>query len=211
MRELILLAFIVAVLTGCGQKADQGAKPSARATQDELLLQRASERLIADFSKELKTELLSALNRGGPVEAVEVCHTLAPQIAAGYSSEGVSIARVTDRPRNAANVARPTQSAILKQLADTGEGYRPSIAEWSDDDSGKVYQFYKPIRIMELCTRCHGDRAAFGPELAEILKEKYPDDKAVGYRPGELRGMFVVSIRWPEGRPAAEQLANRNP
>ena len=175
MRELILSAFIVAVLTGCGQKADQGAKPSARATQDELLLQRASERLIADFSKELKTELLSALNRGGPVEAVEVCHTLAPQIAAGYSGEGVS------------------------------------IAEWSDDDSGKVYQFYKPIRIMELCTRCHGDRAAFGPELAEILKEKYPDDKAVGYRPGELRGMFVVSIRWPKGRPAAEQLANRNP
>ena len=204
-------AMMVTVLTGCGQEADQGARQSAQAAQDELLLQRASERLIADFSKELKTELLSALNRGGPATAVEVCHSLAPQIAAGYSGKGISIVRVTNRPRNADNLAGPEQMAILTQFADTAEGYRPSIAAWSDDDSGKAYRFYKPIRIMELCIKCHGDKTTFGPELTGILNEKYPDDSAVGYRPGELRGMFVVSIRWPEGRMAAEQLADRSP
>jgi hypothetical protein len=45
-----------------------------------------------------------------------------------------------------------------------------------------------------LCVNCHGPRDALAPGVAEILDAEYPDDRATGYRPGDLRGLVRVSI-----------------
>ena len=51
----------------------------------------------------------------------------------------------------------------------------------------------KAIPIGGLCLQCHG--TAIAPELAEKLSELYPEDKATGYREGDMRGAFVVTRR----------------
>ncbi|MEX2498681.1 MAG: DUF3365 domain-containing protein [Wenzhouxiangellaceae bacterium] len=47
------------------------------------------------------------------------------------------------------------------------------------------------------CVICHGESIA--PELAETIKQLYPQDQATGFAPGELRGAFSVTVELPAG------------
>jgi len=40
---------------------------------------------------------------------------------------------------------------------------------------------------------CHGSESELMPEVNSLIAQKYPDDKATGYRTGDLRG--AVSIK----------------
>jgi hypothetical protein len=55
--------------------------------------------------------------------------------------------------------------------------------------------YVEPITIQPPCLACHGTQldAAVRQKLAEL----YPEDRATGFAPGELRGMFWVTV--PEG------------
>ena len=53
-----------------------------------------------------------------------------------------------------------------------------------DDRSGYV----EPIVLQPLCLTCHGDSLA--PEVAARIQDLYPQDRAVGYEVGDLRGVF---------------------
>jgi hypothetical protein len=54
--------------------------------------------------------------------------------------------------------------------------------------------YYKPIVINnEACLKCHGGLDVNSP-LAKAIKTTYPEDKAIGYKMGDLRGMVVVTF-----------------
>lgn len=53
--------------------------------------------------------------------------------------------------------------------------------------SGKT-GLLKPIRTMPLCLNCHG--STIDPELYSVIQKKYPKDKAIDYKVGEIRGFF---------------------
>jgi hypothetical protein len=44
-----------------------------------------------------------------------------------------------------------------------------------------------------MCTACHGTPEQISPEVKAKLDQLYPNDKAVNYKPGELRGAVVVT------------------
>jgi hypothetical protein len=39
--------------------------------------------------------------------------------------------------------------------------------------------------------KCHGNIEG---ELAKAVRSAYPDDKAIGYKMGDLRGMIAIAI-----------------
>jgi len=43
------------------------------------------------------------------------------------------------------------------------------------------------------CATCHGTNV--DPDLRAEILERYPEDKAVGFKPGEIRGAFTLSRR----------------
>lgn len=57
-------------------------------------------------------------------------------------------------------------------------------------DLGGRVGILRPILTGAVCTRCHGDPKSFPPELARVLRESYPRDRAVGFAEGDLRGFF---------------------
>ena len=58
------------------------------------------------------------------------------------------------------------------------------------------WAWYAPISIGNpLCLTCHGEADALPPAIRDRLAESYPDDRAVGYAEGDLRGAFVVEHR----------------
>lgn len=201
MRTLIILCISILLSTGCGKKTDQDTGKDVN-----ILLMSASGKLIVRFQKELKSELVSAMSSGGPANAVSVCRVKAPEIAAAFSNEFWSIRRVTDKNRNPDNLVDGHQLGVLMSFDNPAKTGPAHSYEWIESADSKTFYFYMPIRVMPLCTNCHGTEADIDPATRAALAELYPDDKAVGYKSGDLRGMFVVEVKWPDGKPFAEAL-----
>jgi hypothetical protein len=196
---------VLLIIAGCsGQKQDT---ESQAMTKNELV-QRAADTLTAQFMKDLKGELMAAMQDGGPANAIAVCKVQAPEIAQAHSEAGVwTIERVTDRPRNPRNMADEHQMRIMEKFRDTTNRVDVGYGEWQVEESGDTtFMYYKPIRIVQMCLGCHGPADQLSPEVKTQLAETYPEDRATGYQPGDLRGMFVVTMQWPAARSEAEKL-----
>jgi len=212
MRRLtVVIAALLLAVSSCDKKADENAQKDRMAPDDEQLLMTASVRLIDSFGKQLKSELMSALNEGGPENAISVCQVRAPQIAAANSSEHWSIKRVTDRNRNPDNLATEHELSIMARFKDTVGGAPEFTFEWARTDEGKIFRYYRPIKVAPLCVKCHGTAEDISESVRTVLSEKYPQDWAVDYKPDDLRGLFVVEARWPEGRTFADSLVKAGP
>jgi hypothetical protein len=64
-------------------------------------------------------------------------------------------------------------------------------------DGSKEFHFAKPIVLQPMCVACHGGPEQISPEVKSKLSELYPNDKAVNYQPGQLRGAVVLSRSVP--------------
>jgi len=217
MNKLFVILIIAAVglLAACGSDSQDAVEVTTDSdslntalSADELLYLEASEKLIARFSKALQTELLAAMNKGGPVRAIGACQVKAPEVALANTAGGWSIKRVTDRFRNPDNRADTQEMAVLTSFADTGGTSPEYLFDWFEDDSVRIFRFYKPITIKPLCLKCHGGLQTLAPGVYEELKKNYPLDRAIEYQTGDLRGMFVVEASWPGGKEQAGLLVN---
>lgn len=158
--------------------------------------QAAAQATIAAFAGALKAELTTAMQAGGPLNAIEVCNARAPAIAAAVSLEqGMSVSRVSLRNRNPENAPNEWQSAVLREFETRrAAGENPealSWQEWADADGGQEFRFMKAIPTAPLCLACHGE--ALAAPVADRIGELYPADKATGFREGDIRGAFVVT------------------
>ncbi|MBA2662789.1 MAG: DUF3365 domain-containing protein [Bradymonadaceae bacterium] len=192
---LVTFAFAtLAVSVGC--KRDPS---SARVTlpqgwslvsADELDGARREQMKLADSARaELATRLMQRVAQVSQADgfsaAVEVCHGEAPKIAAEVAAKHrVAIGRTSSRLRNPSNLAPVWSEALFNE---PGE---PAIAVGPHGEFGVVH----PIVLGELCANCHGAADKLAPGVAEILTQRYPDDRATGYAPGELRGWFWVEV-----------------
>ena len=206
MRYFVLF-MVSLLLLSCGNSKKEASSKTASANPDEVLAQKAALQLINDFSRNLKGELLSAMKAGGAMKAIEVCQKKAPYITSTHSNLPIwSIRRVSEKNRNPENKATPEEQNILARFADSTQSKTTFVSEWQETDSGKVFYYYKPIRVGGLCLQCHGPYEKLEPTVKAVLKDRYPNDQATGYKVGDLRGMFVVTMKWPDAKDFAREL-----
>ena len=62
---------------------------------------------------------------------------------------------------------------------------------------GKVFRYMKALPVQEACLNCHGDTASLNTELKTKLANLYPNDKATGYKIGDIRGALTVKRNIP--------------
>lgn len=144
--------------------------------------------------KVLGGNLKAAMQAGGPMSAVEFCHLNALALTdSAASAQGVRIKRVSDQERNSKNAANADELAYITAMKDAiNGGEAPSAA--GTVLNGQFTGYY-PITTQELCLKCHGNPGTqVTPELATHIASKYPEDKALGYGVGELRGIWVVEF-----------------
>jgi hypothetical protein len=174
----------------------------AQAQDSDMLIQ--SRTISQGMLKELGQKLQSAMADGGAVNAIGVCNTQAPDIAGRVSSQNqVKLSRVGTRARNPVmGVPNDWQAKALAQFdAGLARGDKPAEMEFSEtitkSDGSKEFHFAKPIVLQPMCVSCHGGPEQISPEVKSKLSELYPNDKAVNYQPGQLRGAVVLSRSAP--------------
>jgi len=165
----------------------------ATASEDDHLAQ--SRAIAMRFGGELKGHLQKAMASGGPVAAISVCKDTAPAIARQLSQEfNAAVNRVSLKPRNPNGAPDPWQQRVLEQFdQQNADGVPVAALERLDTADDGSARYLKAIPAQAMCLMCHGEQLA--PEVAAALQEHYPDDVAVGYQAGEIRGAF--SIDWP--------------
>jgi hypothetical protein len=178
---LLLLALSAATTAHAG---DEGSE-----------LAQASEATRA-FAHALKTELMSAMQSGGPVAAVEVCQNRAPAIAAELSEQtGIRLGRVSLKNRNPGNAPNDWQRSVLVDFeARRAAGEDPAAMVWHETVSlgqSREFRFMKAIPTAALCLSCHGQDIA--EPVAASIAAHYPGDRATGFSEGDIRGAFVAT------------------
>lgn len=151
--------------------------------------------LAKQFVGQLQPELGAAMKAGGPVNAIGVCQTKAPQIAQNLSaSSGWDLKRVS--LKNRAPTAKPDawENKVLTQFdQQRANGADPATMEYSEivqEKGQKTFRYMKAIAIGQgqPCLHCHGTN--INDAVKQKLVELYPQDKATGYSEGQIRGAF---------------------
>jgi hypothetical protein len=150
---------------------------------------------IKEFAGSLKKALLSAMQDGGPVEAVAVCNLVAPTLATEMSKKyGMDISRTSLRIRNPDNEADQWETAVLQKFEErlsTGEAIQKlTFTEKVETETNQQWRMMKVIPTDKVCLACHGSKIA--PPIQAKLDKYYPNDMATGFKLGDIRGAFSV-------------------
>lgn len=148
----------------------------------------------AKLMGELFTELQTALAKGPPEQAIDVCAERAPAIARRVGREtGLGVRRTALRTRNPANDPDDWERAWLERAA---KGKAPAVddAEVVRRDGRYELRYMRTIRLAEMCVTCHGAPEKIQPAVREAIARRYPQDQATGFAPGELRGAVAVRV-----------------
>lgn len=147
------------------------------------------------FATSLQSELMAAMQAGGPINALGVCNIEAMPITARVSTEKkAQVSRVSLKNRNPTNIPNDWQRSVLEEFdkrAANGEGIeKMASVDVVDHDGKKQVRFMKAVPTGGACLACHGEQLS--PEIETLLSDLYPDDKATGYKLGQVRGAIVV-------------------
>jgi hypothetical protein len=169
-----------------------GEATPAQDTSLEVYRQQGKEIVKASFSA-LSSQLKSAMKQGGVPYALTFCNVTAMPITDSLAAHyDVDIKRVSTQNRNPDNAADALEESVIsslqKMMVASYDGINMVVL---DQEENPVY--IQHIVLADQCLQCHG---APGTDITaanyEIIKTLYPDDKATGYRSGDLRGIWRI-------------------
>ncbi len=174
---------------------------------EESVREGATTRLAASVAEELQkrlgAQLQSALREGGPVAAIDVCGREALKIAEDIRREHPTVTllrRTALRVRNPRNEPDSYERGWMARAAIGTTADRP-VQRYSYvallPDNRLELQYMEPIYLKPMCVLCHGTPEQIPSEVQDLLAQRYPRDRAVGFHPGEFRGVVSVHVAIP--------------
>jgi len=197
-KTTIPLITTMLALTACDRapaapstEANQSDNAWVRLNLQELTSQQQAQREHAltarnKLASTLKAELMQAIQGQGPVHAIEVCQSRAPEIAAVVAElHNVQIGRDAAKRRNPQNTGPEWASQYRLSKTST-----EIACENADGSIGFAF----PITLENACVMCHGSQEQIPPAVREAIDQRYPEDRATGFAPGDHRGWFWVQV-----------------
>ncbi len=148
------------------------------------------------FTDRLRAGLTAALRSGPAANAIGVCQTLAPDLTTQIAEDaGIELARVALRLRNPENAPDEWEEKVLQTFqaqalngADVAKLEHYEIITTAEGD--KMFRYMRGIPVGEKCLACHGTDVK--QDVKAEIARLYPEDKAIGYKLGEMRGAFSL-------------------
>jgi len=184
------------IITAMSLTALSFGASAVMADAEQQALTKEAQGLVKQFGGQLKPELKKAMKAGGPVAAVEVCQQKAPAIAVAIAKEsGWNITRVSLKARGANATPDSWEKQALENFDSLRlDGHDVKAMQYSamvKTAQGSEFRYIKPIQTGGVCLQCHGEQVA--EPVKQAIARYYPNDKATGYKQGEIRGAFSFS------------------
>lgn len=206
MKKLVIgVSLLFFAACSSNQKDVQNQEPvkeqkeaSPLTAEEKQLYVNKGKEIAQQTMKTLGANLMKTMSEKGVADAARFCNLQAdPLVDSLRKAHQAEIRRATLMPRNTKNQATPQEEQIIMQYVEqlkTPEAQLKPVVMRAGADS---VAFFAPIQITgDLCLKCHG---TVGAEVSEkdyeLIKSLYPDDKAMGYKAGDLRGIW--SIKFP--------------
>ena len=130
------------------------------------------------------------------LSAIGFCSAKAEEITKEVNQKlpkHASVRRTSLKIRNENNSPDPLDIKIMKE-------YETSIAaktflptDIKVVKEGDTTRIYKPLITEGSCLKCHGNN--IHNEIQKVIDANYPNDKAIGFNAGSLRGVIVAEIK----------------
>lgn len=204
-KNLVTTILIAAFLISCNQseKVNPSTKSEANSLSEQALSEASHDetkpielgkRIALKTKNILGQNLMQAIKSKGTEHALSFCSMRAIPLTDSMSvSSNASVKRVSDKNRNPNNKANSSELEYIndsKKVLANGQAIKPKLTSIEDKHIG-----YYPIVTNSMCLQCHGqpkkDIALASLSAINLL---YPQDKAIGYKAGELRGIWVVEM-----------------
>lgn len=192
--KIAVLALVSTLFFACN--SGQEKKSEALSDDDIALLMAEGDRITNHAQKTLLENVSAAMQEGGSDYAVEFCNTAAIPLTDSIANiHNADIQRLTDKNRNPNNIlSSEMDKTVWETFQVAFQSEEPIPTTFLEEKNGEYY-YYKPIAIgMNTCLQCHGKKDDISESTRAIIAQKYPDDKALDYEMGELRGMWKVKL-----------------
>ena len=190
LKTIAVLIFLIAILNqSCIRETKEKITP-----EDKKQLKETAN----DFMKSLKAVLVNEMQSKGIEAAVSVCSDTAQILTRNFGMDkNIVIKRVSFKNRNPENYPDINEGEILKKFEELHKQAEllPTYEHIEKvTKNGKDFILYmKPIFVQPECLSCHGKNDEIPASVKNIVRQKYNNDKAVGFSTGDLRG--AVSVR----------------
>ncbi|MBK7873543.1 MAG: DUF3365 domain-containing protein [Saprospiraceae bacterium] len=190
---LSIFTILLLLITACNKKPTSTADQST--TNNTVFIEKGLE-IAGATQATMSAQLKQAMETGGVPNAVQYCNVAAYPIADSLSKiHHATIRRVTDKSRNPANAMNEREQLIFKQFKEKWNAEQPATPIVEQLENGEI-AFYAPITLQSLCTNCHGKLGeTLQPENYAVIQNLYPQDKAIDYVEGDLRGMWSIVMK----------------
>lgn len=205
------LSVLAVLLTGACERAgdarpaSDAASPLAAEAAEPLVIdtiaQAEARRVAAELEPALMDRLVTALASGGTTAGFAFCIDSAPALIARLTADGGRVVRrVSAQARNPTNAPDSVEAQVLERMVIAlGEGRLAADTTFmtADTDGRRTLHYARPILIRQECLACHGDPAGYSARVRDVLARRYPDDLAINYTSGALRGIVSVRLEVP--------------
>jgi len=169
---------IALLFTGGASAADRAFEPSQAPPELRPPLERAAAAI-----RGAACEVERRFGEGDPDANAGACESVEPVPDA-------KVGRTSARLRNPANAPPGWARGYVAQ---TG-GKKASQVAAAAFDLGDRVGLLRPIEIRRRCLQCHAPREALAEGTRAWLSRSYPQDQAVGYALGDLRGFWWAEV-----------------
>ncbi|WP_372367621.1 DUF3365 domain-containing protein [Candidatus Uabimicrobium sp. HlEnr_7] len=193
MNTKIILLFFLCLLIGCGENLTITPQEKKQA---QIIGQESSTTVL----RVMMMKLMEEIQQGGTVKAAKFCSVHAQELTSQIQekfTKKITIKRTSQKNRNQKNTPNNEEKQALKffveEIKTKKQAPSHHLVKVRLDDQLFI-NYYKPLYVAPLCIQCHGSEVNLKPELKKMLKEKYPNDKAVNFKKGDFRGVLKISI-----------------
>jgi len=200
----LMVAVMLLVLAGCRSESDPASRSASGAVEPPDSIRTAVVSAVEGIDG-MRSQLATTFDPDNVTKETfqRVCKPVGKRAKTVARDSGWVVQQLAEKYRNPAHQL----DSIAAQAYDRFEANPGQTALWrrATLNGTEGWRYFHRITVEPSCLACHGPKV----ERPAFIRAGYPDDRAYGFSPGDLRGLYAVFV--PDVRPADESATTPEP
>lgn len=194
IRSVAGLLILTLVVISCSRNQPENKTAEKEPIPDSVYMKKGNEIVALTFDT-LRNSLLNAISTQGIEGAISFCNEKAYPLTNIYA-DSITIRRTALRYRNPENKPDSVERTVLDELnAAILSAGKPSPKIIRNSTTHEIH-FFRPIILQPMCLNCHGEPGKqIQPATLARIGQLYPEDQAVNFKEGDLRGVWHIVFK----------------